>query len=132
MCAHVQCGLGCTSHLYYLTETGWELSREREGLCGGSWGELKKAVGGEAVSGSCVPALWESDTGKVCTGGNCVGGAVLEKLWGNYVSFMSLIHSQKCSICYSVACLSECVAKVVFVVQSSQTLRMWDMAVLFT
>ena len=36
---------------------------------------------------------------------------MLEKLWGSYVSFMSLIHSQKCSICYSVAC--ECVAKVV-------------------
>ena len=30
---------------------------------------------------------------------------------------MSLIHSQKCSICYSVACLSGCVAEVVFVVQ---------------
>ena len=31
-------------------------------------------------------------------------------------SFMSLIHSQKCSICYSVACFSECVAEVVLVV----------------
>ena len=41
---------------------------------------------------------------------------------GSYVSFISLIHSQKCSTCYSVACLSECVAEVVFVVQSSQTL----------
>ena len=62
-----------------------------------------------AVSQHCG----ESDTGRCACGGNCVVGAVLEKLWGSYVSFMSLIHSQKC---YSVACLSECVAEVVFVV----------------
>ena len=66
--------------------------------------------------------LWPSIVGKVIRGGvhvgGTVGGAVLEKLWGSYVSFMSLIHSQKCSLCYSVACFSECVAEVVFVVQS--------------
>ena len=60
--------------------------------------------------------------GRCACGGNCVGGAVLEKLWANYVSFMSLIHSQKCSIYYSVACFSGCVAEVVFVFQLSQTL----------
>ena len=70
--------------------------------------------------------MWElfpSIVGKVmrrrCACGRSVGG---ELCWrscgGSYVSFMSLIHSQKCSICYSVACFSECVAEVVFVVQS--------------
>ena len=86
----------------------WELCPSIEGkvICG------RNCVGG-AVSQHCG----ESDTGRCACGRNCMGGAVLEKLWGNYVSFM--IHSQKC---YSVACLSECVAEVVFVVQSSQTL----------
>ena len=46
------------------------------------------------------------------------GGSV----WG--AVFISCVSDplQKCSICYSVACLRECVAEVVFVVQSSQTL----------
>ena len=71
----------------------------------GSWGELEKAVGGVGW-GSCVWELCPSIVGKViqgrcARGRNCVGGTVLEKLWGSYVSFMS---SQKCSICYSVAC----------------------------
>ena len=118
---------------------------------------------GELCVGAVSQHCGESDTGRCARGRNCVGGAVLEKLWGSYVSFMyvwgggtvcgswlgvtvwegggalwgelcvglcgelcsylaSLIHSQKCSICYSVACLSDCVAEVVFVVQSSQTL----------
>ena len=54
--------------------------------------------------------MWE----ELC-GGSCVGEAVGE-LCFIHVTF--LIHSQKCSICYSVACFSECVAEVVFVVQS--------------
>ena len=79
-------------------------------------------MGGELCVGAVSQHCVESDMGRCARGRNCVGGAVLEKLWGSYVSFMSLIHSQKCSICYSVACFSECVAEVVFVVQSSQTL----------
>ena len=46
----------CTND--YLTETGWELGRGGGELCGLSWGELEKAVGGGTVWGSCVPALW--------------------------------------------------------------------------
>ena len=99
---------------------------EGEGLCGGSWGELEKAVGGggELCVGAVSQHCGESDTGEVCMweelcGGSCVGEAVGE-LCFLHVTF--LIHSQKCSICYSVACFSECVAEVVFVVQLSQTL----------
>ena len=77
----------CTND--YLTETGRELGR---GGGGAVWGELEKAVGGGG--GSCVWELCPSIAGKVirgrcARGGNCVGGAVLEKLWGSYVSFMS-------------------------------------------
>ena len=52
MCAHVQCGLGCTSHLYQsLFDRNWVGAvhvsvGKGEGLCRESWGELEKAVGG--------------------------------------------------------------------------------------
>ena len=80
--------------------------------------------GGELCVGAVSQHCGESDTGEVCTwgelcGGGCVGEAVGE-LCFIHVAF--LIHSQKCSICYSVACFSDCVAEVVFVVQLSQTL----------
>ena len=52
--------------------------------------------------------MWES----------CVAGAVGEL----FHSYLDWVHSRKCSTFYSVACSSECVAEVVFVVQSSQTL----------
>ena len=78
--------------------------------------------GGAACVGAVSQHCGKSDTGRCARRRNCMGGAVSAKLWGSYVSFMPLIHSQKCSICYSVACFSECVAEVVFVVQSSQTL----------
>ena len=123
MCAHVQCGWDvlviCTNH--YLTETRWELGREGGGAVWGKLGGARESCGGGG--GSCVWELFPSIVGKVmrgrCACGRSVGG---ELCWrscgGSYVSFMSLIHSQKCSICYSVACFSECVAEVVFVVQS--------------
>ena len=47
-------------------------------------------VGGGAVGGSCGGELCPSIAGKVIRGSVHVGGAVLEKLWGSYVSFMSV------------------------------------------
>ena len=71
-------------------------------------GELCVGTGWEELYGGEGGALW----GELCVG-----------LCGELCSYLaSQIHSQKCSICYSVACLSDCVAEVVFVVQSSQTL----------
>ena len=79
MCARVQCGLGCTSHLYQslfdrnLVGARWG---EGEGLCAGSWGELEKAVGGggELCMGAVSQHCEESDN----RGGVHVGGTV----WG--------------------------------------------------
>ena len=83
----------------------------------GKAGGPRESCGGVGGGAVCLGAVsqhcGESDTGRCARGRNCMGGAVLAKLWGSYVSFMPLIHSQKCSICYSVACFSECVAEVV-------------------
>ena len=99
---------------------------------------------GESCVGGCGPALW----GKLYGGGVCMGGAVhvnyvhakavggelcgVELCWRSCVGELfhsclaSLIHLRKCSICYSVTCSSECVAEVVLVVQSRQTLMICD------
>ena len=45
--------------------------------------------------------------------GELCGGAMFHSC------LVSLIHSRKCLICYSVACSSECVAEAVLVVQLS-------------
>ena len=112
----------CTNH--YLTGTGCELGR---GGGGTVWGKLggagESCGGGELCVGAVSQHCGESDTGRCACGGNCVGWSCVGEAVGElYVSFMSLIHSHKCSICYSVACFSECVAEVVLVVQLSQTL----------
>ena len=96
-----------------VTAGSCERSCEEEVVCGTEvWGAVCGRYAGEllgeTVCGSCV---WGS-----CVWGSCVGGAVFHSC------LVFLIHSRKCSICYSVACSSECVLEVVLVVQSIQTL----------
>ena len=109
----------CTND--YLTETGWELGRRGGGAVWGKLGGARESCvcrGGGAVHGSClgelhvtqmcvedlcggavyVRAMWVShvggDLGKLCVG-NCGGSCV-------HSCLVFLIHSQKCTICYSV------------------------------
>ena len=83
---------------------------------------------GGCIGGTvCVGAVEEA-VGRVvcvCGGGGAVGeagGGGGRGISGIHSCLALLIHSRKCSICYSVTCSSECVAKVVLEVQSSQTL----------
>ena len=101
VCAHVQCGLRCTSHLY---QSLFDRNCMGAGREGGARGRLWPRCVGSFVWG----AVWRNCLWELC---------FIHIL---YLWLGSFTDSRKCSICYSVACFSECVAELVFVVQSSQ------------
>ena len=75
---------------------------------------------GELCGGNCVR---EAVCGELCDGKLCGWSCFGKAVWGVlFHSCLASLITEVFIICYPVICSSECAAKIVLVVQSSQTL----------